>query len=34
MEMYVPFSWYEPMWLENHGFVTEKGATAVDGEKP
>jgi acetyl-CoA C-acetyltransferase len=40
--MYVPFSWYEPMWLENLGFVpdgdgwkmTEKGATALDGELP
>jgi acetyl-CoA C-acetyltransferase len=38
----VPFSWYEPMWLENLGFVpegdgwkmTEKGATALDGELP
>src|SRR5207244_8295698 len=42
IEMYVPFSWYEPMWLENLGFVpegdgwkmTEKGATALDGELP
>jgi acetyl-CoA C-acetyltransferase len=42
IEMYVPFSWYEPMWLENLHFVpegdgwkmTEKGATALDGELP
>ncbi len=20
-EIYVPFSWYEPMWLENLGFA-------------
>src|SRR6478736_7466624 len=34
-EVYVPFSWYEPMWLENLGFaeegkgwqLTEEGAT-------
>src|SRR5262249_58973629 len=40
--MSVPLSWYEPMWLENLGFVpegdgwkmTEKGATALDGELP
>ena len=38
-EVYVPFSWYEPMWLENLGFaeegdgwkLTEAGATALDG---
>jgi len=38
-EVYVPFSWYEPMWLENLGFcdegdgwkLTESGATALDG---
>ncbi len=38
-EVYVPFSWYEPMWLENLGFcaegdgwkLTEEGATAMDG---
>ena len=39
-EVYVPFSWYEPMWLENLGFcaegdgwkLTEAGATAmIDG---
>lgn len=23
VEMYVPFSWYEPMWLENLGFADE-----------
>jgi acetyl-CoA acetyltransferase len=42
IEMYVPFSWYEPMCLENLGFapegdgwkMTEKGATALDGELP
>jgi acetyl-CoA C-acetyltransferase len=41
-EVYVPFSWYEPMWLENLGFaaegegwkVTESGATALDGDIP
>jgi len=22
-EVYVPFSWYEPMWLENLGFCAE-----------
>ena len=40
-EIYVPFSWYEPMWLENLGFaelgegwkMTESGAT-VDGRRP
>jgi acetyl-CoA C-acetyltransferase len=38
-EVYVPFSWYEPMWLENLGFaeegegwkLTAEGATALDG---
>lgn len=42
VEMYVPFSWYEPMWLENLGFseegegwkMTEQGATAMDGDLP
>jgi acetyl-CoA C-acetyltransferase len=42
VEMYVPFSWYEPMWLENLGFaeegegwkMTESGATAMDGALP
>ncbi|TYB48104.1 thiolase domain-containing protein [Actinomadura chibensis] len=41
-EVYVPFSWYEPMWLENLGFcgehegwkLTEAGATALDGDIP
>ncbi|MEW1547674.1 thiolase domain-containing protein [Streptomyces tsukubensis] len=41
-ELYVPFSWYEPMWLENLGFaaegegwkLTESGATGLDGELP
>jgi len=38
-EVYVPFSWYEPMWLENLGFapegegwkLTDSGATSLDG---
>ena len=38
-EVYVPFSWFEPMWLENLGFaeegegwkLTDAGATALDG---
>jgi acetyl-CoA C-acetyltransferase len=42
IEMYVPFSWYEPMWLENLGFpdagsgwkLVEEGATAMDGDIP
>jgi acetyl-CoA C-acetyltransferase len=42
VEMYVPFSWFEPMWLENLGFaeigegwkMTEAGATAMDGDLP
>ncbi|MGW5260957.1 thiolase domain-containing protein [Microbispora sp. NPDC004025] len=41
-EVYVPFSWYEPMWLENLGFaaegegwkLTEAGCTALDGDTP
>ncbi|MCA9626980.1 MAG: thiolase domain-containing protein [Myxococcales bacterium] len=41
-ELYVPFSWFEPMWLENLGFcdegegwkLTERGVTALDGELP
>jgi acetyl-CoA C-acetyltransferase len=41
-EIYVPFSWFEPMWLENLGFVTEgegwkateRGATGLDGDLP
>ena len=39
VEMYVPFSWYEPMWLESLGFaemnqgwrMVEDGSTALDG---
>ena len=38
----MPFSWYEPMWLENLGFapegegwkLTEAGATRIDGDIP
>jgi acetyl-CoA C-acetyltransferase len=38
----VPFSWYEPMWLENLGFspegegwrMTESGATQMGGDLP
>jgi acetyl-CoA C-acetyltransferase len=41
-ELYVPFSWFEPMWLENLGFceagegwrLTEEGVTALDGALP
>ena len=41
-EIYVPFSWYEPMWMENLGFAEEgqgwkmvyEGATALDGDMP
>ena len=41
-ELYVPFSWFEPMWLENMLFaeenegwkLTESGATALDGDLP
>jgi acetyl-CoA C-acetyltransferase len=41
-EIYVPFSWYEPMWLENLGFaapgdgwkLTEAGETALKGKLP
>jgi acetyl-CoA C-acetyltransferase len=41
-EVYVPFSWFEPMWLENLGFaadgegwrMTVEGATAIDGDLP
>jgi len=41
-EIYVPFSWYEPMWLENLGFaaegqgwkLTEAGETRIDGRLP
>ena len=42
VEMYVPFSWYEPMWLENLGFagegegwqLTEAGVTEMGGDLP
>jgi acetyl-CoA C-acetyltransferase len=41
-EIYVPFSWFEPMWLENLGFaeagegwrMVEDGATQLDGDLP
>ena len=41
-EIYVPFSWYEPMWLENLGFaaegegwkLTESGETEIAGRLP
>jgi acetyl-CoA C-acetyltransferase len=41
-EVYVPFSWFEPMWMENLGFaeegegwkMTDEGATALDGDMP
>jgi acetyl-CoA C-acetyltransferase len=41
-ELYVPFSWFEPMWLESLGFadagqgwkLTQSGATALGGELP
>ncbi|GAA4128135.1 thiolase domain-containing protein [Nocardioides fonticola] len=41
-EIYVPFSWFEPMWLESLGFaeenagwkLTESGATAMNGRIP
>jgi acetyl-CoA C-acetyltransferase len=41
-EIYVPFSWFEPMWMENLGFAQEgdgwkmtyEGATALDGDLP
>ena len=39
VEMYVPFSWYEPMWLESLGFaekgkgwqLVESGTTKLEG---
>lgn len=42
VEMYVPFSWFEPMWLENLGFaakgdgwrMTENGETEMTGRLP
>jgi acetyl-CoA C-acetyltransferase len=41
-EIYVPFSWFEPMWMENLGFapvgsgwkMTYEGATAPGGDLP
>ncbi len=41
-ELYVPFSWYEPMWLEGHNIVAEgegwrmveRGDTQLDGSFP
>ncbi|GAA0907795.1 thiolase domain-containing protein [Virgisporangium aurantiacum] len=41
-EIYVPFSWFEPMWLENLGFaapgegwkLTESGETRIGGALP
>ena len=42
VEMYVPFSWFEPMWLENLHFApkgegwryVEDGVTQLDGDLP
>ena len=42
VEMYVPFSWFEPMWLENLGFApngdgwrwVEDGVTEMTGSLP
>ena len=42
VEMYVPFSWYEPMWLENLGFAIEgegwkmvdNDVTTIEGDLP
>ena len=42
VECYVPFSWYEPMWMENLGFapigegwkMTEEGETEIGGALP
>ncbi|MGH3330737.1 MAG: thiolase domain-containing protein [Nocardioidaceae bacterium] len=41
-EIYVPFSWFEPMWIENLGFapegagwkLTEAGETEIGGQLP
>ena len=41
-ELYVPFSWYEPMWLEGHDIaelgegwkMTDDGATEIGGDFP
>jgi len=42
VEMYVPFSWFEPMWLENLGFcgqgegwrLVDDGVTEMTGDLP
>jgi acetyl-CoA C-acetyltransferase len=42
VECYVPFSWYEPMWMENLGFaplgegwkLTDDGETEIGGKLP
>ncbi len=42
IECYVPFSWFEPMWMETMGFADEgegwkltlDGTTALDGSRP
>ncbi len=42
IECYVPFSWFEPMWMETMGFadegqgwkLTHDGTTALDGSRP
>jgi len=42
VEMYVPFSWFEPMWLENLGFcgqgegwkLVDTGVTEMTGDLP
>lgn len=42
IECYVPFSWFEPMWMETMGFadegegwrLTHDGTTALDGARP
>jgi acetyl-CoA C-acetyltransferase len=41
-EIYVPFSWFEPMWMENLGFagegegwkMTDDGSTSLTGDLP
>jgi acetyl-CoA C-acetyltransferase len=41
-ELYVPFSWYEPIWLEGHGIaeigrgwrMVDEGETELDGDFP
>jgi acetyl-CoA C-acetyltransferase len=41
-EVYVPFSWFEPMWMENLGFaplkegwrMTAEGVTSFEGDLP